>query len=291
MLTTLKEVLPGARAGHYAVPAFDCVEDVMVRAILETAERLRAPVILMCLEMDLASDGGNGWVYQAGLIRAVADHHDIPAVLHLDHASRLDSIHRAIDLGFSSVMIDGSRLSFEGNVELTRAAVEAARPHGISVEGELGHVGGMDLEDVEHADNVLTEPGEVKRFVEQTEVDALAVSIGTAHGVYRSEPELNIGVLKQLNAASPVPLVLHGGSGTPDDQVQEAVREGISKINIFADERVGMARGLQQFAQAQSRPDPLPRDMFGAIKRELIGVLEEKIRLLYADGKAPSGAA
>jgi len=286
MLTNLKQVLTHARAHRYAVPAFDCVEDVMVRAILETAERLRSPVILMCLEMDLVTDNGNGWVYQAGLIRAVADHHDVPAVLHLDHTNELDTVRRAIDHGFTSVMIDGSRLSFEENVELTRSAVELGHAHGVSVEGELGHVGGMDLDDVECADNVLTEPDEVRRFVEQAGVDALAVSIGTAHGVYRSEPELNIGVLRQLNAASAVPLVLHGGSGTPDDQIQEAVREGISKINIYADERVAMARGLQQFAKQMQRTDPLPRDMFGAIKRELVKTLEEKTRLLYADGKA-----
>ena len=144
----------------------------------------------------------------------------------------------------------------------------------------------MDIDDVECAENVLTEPEEVRRFVEQTEVDALAVSIGTAHGVYRSEPQLNIEVLKRLNSASQVPLVLHGGSGTPDDQIQEAVREGIAKINIYTDQRVAMARGLQQFAKAQDRTDPLPQDMFGTIKGALVETLEDKIRLLYADGKA-----
>lgn len=287
MLTTLRKVLDHARANRYAVPAFDCTEDVMTRAILETAESLRAPVILMCLGMDLVTDNGNGWVYQAGLIRAVADHHQIPIVLHLDHATELDLIPAAVDHGFTSVMIDGSRLPFEQNVEVTRAAVEIARPHGVSVEAELGHVGGMDLEDVACAENVLTEPEEVSRFVEQTGVDALAVSIGTGHGVYRAEPVLNIPCLQELNAASPVPLVLHGGSGTPDGQIQDAVRNGICKLNIYADERVAMARGLRRFAESQQRTDPLPRDLFGAIKQELVGVVAEKIELLFAKDRAP----
>ncbi|MBN2476395.1 MAG: class II fructose-bisphosphate aldolase [Pirellulales bacterium] len=286
MLTTLKDVLGDARANRYAVPAFDCTEDVMVRAILETAEARRAPVILMCLEMDLLSNDGNGWAYQAGLIRAVADHHRIPVVLHLDHANRLELIEKAVGCGFSSVMIDGSALPFPQNVELTRAAVQLARPRGISVEGELGHVGGMDLDDKHCAENVLTEPDEVARFVELTGVDALAVSIGTSHGVYRAEPVLNIARLKQLNAVSPVPLVLHGGSGTPDAQIQDAVRHGICKLNIYADERVAMARGLRAFAQTVQRPDPLPRDMFGAVKQALAGVIAEKIDLLFAGNRA-----
>ena len=150
----------------------------------------------------------------------------------------------------------------------------------------MGHVGGMTLDDAEHFENVLTEADEVAKFVEQTGVDALAVSIGTAHGVYRSEPTLNIERLKELDAVSPVPLVLHGGSGTPDDQVQAAVRGGICKMNVFTDERVAMARGLHQFAETNRRVDPLPSDMFGPIKRELAGLIEEKIKLLYADGKA-----
>jgi len=286
MLTTLKKALEHARANRYAVPAFNCTEDVMTRAILETADALRAPVILMGLEMDLVTDNGNGWVYQIGLIRAVADHHDIPIVLHLDHTGDLDVIKQAVDRGFSSVMIDGSKLLFEENVKLTRAAVELAKPHGVSVEAELGHVGGMDLADTACAENVLTEADEVARFVERTGVDALAISIGTAHGVYRAEPVLNIERLKELDAASPVPLVLHGGSGTPDDQIQDAVRNGICKLNVFADQRVAMARGLQKFAKAQQRTDPLPMEMFGTIKRELVETLTEKIELLYAKNQA-----
>ncbi len=144
MLTTLKEILDHARANQYAVPAFDCVEDVMVRTILERAEDLRAPVILMGLPADMI---GNGMAYLAGLVRAVAQTHAIPVALHLDHATELGLVRQALDCGFTSVMVDGSSLPFEQNVALTREAVDVAHAYGASVEGELGHVGGMDLDD------------------------------------------------------------------------------------------------------------------------------------------------
>ena len=289
MLTTLKKILDRARTGQYAVPAFDCVEDVMVRAILETAEARRAPVILMCLTPDLE---GNGMVYLPGLIRAAADYHRIPVALHLDHASNLDQIKAAVDHGFTSVMIDGSKLPFEQNVRVTKEAVEAARLHGVSVEAELGHVGGMDLEANQCGESVLTEPAEVTRFVEETGVDALAVSIGTAHGVYRSLPNLAIDRLKELNAASAVPLVLHGGSGTPEDQIQQSVRNGICKLNIYADCRIAMGRGLKESAAAVRREDPTPAEMFGPVKQRLNDVVADKIRLLFADNQAwTEGAA
>ena len=283
MLTTLREILDRARLGQYAVAGFDCVEDVMVRAVLETAEALRAPVVIMALPLDLA---GNGMVYVSRLVRAVADHHAIPVGLHLDHATDLELVKKAIDCGFTSVMVDGSSLPFEENVRLTGAAVDLAHPHGISVEGELGHVGGADLEATTCAESVLTEPAEVARFVAETGVDALAVSIGTAHGVYRSRPNLAIERLKEINAVSPVPLVLHGGSGTPDEQIQAAVQNGICKLNIYADCRIAMARGLQQSAVTITRKDPLPSELFRQIKQGVCNVAAQKIRLLMADKRA-----
>ncbi len=283
MLVTLKEVLTKARANQYAVPGFDCVEDYMVRTILETAEEKHSPVILMCLGMHLA---GNGWTYLCGLIKMAAEMHNIPIVLHLDHARDLDLIKQAVDNGFTSVMIDGSELPFEENVALTRGAVEIARPHGVSVEGELGHVGGMNLAATESKDSVLTVPEEVVAFVEQTDVDSLAVSIGTAHGVYESLPNLNIERLKELNAVSQVPLVLHGGSGTPDEQIRNAVDHGISKLNIFADERVVMYRGMCDFVASNTREDPMPEDVATPIKAELSTLVANKLDFLGCSGKA-----
>jgi len=286
MLVTLKEALTHARDNKYCVSAFDTIEDVMVRATLETAAALKAPVIMMCLDCDLASGNGAGWVFQTSTIKAAAEFYDVPVVLHLDHATSLAPIRKAVEYGFTGVMFDGSELPFDKNVEMTKAAAEIVKPHGISIEAELGHVGGADLGRTVYRDNVLTEPEEVARFVELTGVDALAVSIGTAHGVYQSEPNLNIERLKELNAISPVPLVLHGGSGTPDDQVQEAVRHGICKVNIYAEERLAMTRGLGISAKSQTRDDALPQEIFGPIKKELMGVVEHKIKLLLSDGKA-----
>jgi len=146
-----------------------------------------------------------------------------------------------------------------------------AHPKGISVEAELGFVGGMDLQATERADSVLTQPQEVKEFVERTDVDALAISIGTSHGMYQSLPT--------------VPLVLHGGSGTPQDQIQEAVKNGICKLNIYADCRIAMARGLQQSAGSQTRADPMLQQIFGPIKDELGKVVEQKIKLLFSQNR------
>jgi len=285
MITSLTQVLTDARSGHYAVPGFDFTEDVMVRAILETATALRSPVILMCIEWDLYSGEGVGWFYQAGLVRAVADCYDIPVVLHYDHGTTIEGVQKAIDHGFTSVMIDGSSLPFDENVALTAKVVEMARPHGISVEAELGFVGGFNLQATEHKENVLTDPTEAAEFVRQTGADALAVSIGTAHGVYRSEPTLNILRLKELREAVPVPLVLHGGSGTPEDQVREAICHGICKMNVYADVRQAMCQGLKRSATMQERPDPEPDALSQPINEAIGDAVTDKIKLCGSDGK------
>ena len=287
MLATLNDVLPSARAAQYCVPAFDCVEDIMVRTILETCQEERCPAIIMALEGDLK---GNGMVYISALVRGVAACHDIPVVLHLDHARNLELVRSAMDHGFTSVMFDGSALPFEENVRLTRQAVEMAHPRGISVEAELGCVGGMTLDDKQQLESVLTEPHEVVKFVQQTRVDALAVSIGTAHGVYRSLPVLNIQRLREIKACCETPLVLHGGSGTPADQVQEAIRNGITKLNLYADMRCAMYEGLKKSAGMHARIDPLPEEMFKAIKESLSAAATRKIRMVFANGRVPPGA-
>lgn len=283
MLVTLEEALADARKNNYAIPAFDCVEDVMVRTILETCQQLRSPVILMGL---IGADlNGNGWNYIPSLIKAVADFHDIPIVLHLDHATEIEDIRHAIDLGFTSVMIDGSALSFQDNADITKAVVEMAHPKGISVEGELGCVGGTNLEATTQVESVLTEPQEVERFVAATGLDALAVSVGTSHGVYTSLPNLNIERLADLNEASEVPLVLHGGSGTPEDQIRRAVKNGICKLNIYADCRIALCKGLMESASAQKRPDPTLQQMLGPMREHLARVVTDKVKLLFADNR------
>jgi ketose-bisphosphate aldolase len=286
MLVTLNEVLPQARARHYAVPAFDCMEDVMIRTILETAEQERSPIILMALEHDLQ---GRGMRYISGLVHAVADAYQIPIVLHLDHAENLDIIRKAIDQGFTSVMFDGSQLAFQENIDRSREVAEIAHRQGVAVEAELGFVAGKDIYGTDYpgaGKSLLTEPSEVVEFVAKTGVDALAVSIGSAHGVYAAKPNLDIERLKAIEAVSSVPLVMHGGSGTPEDQVQNAIRHGITKLNVYADSRVAMFQGLKRSAETQTRADPLPDIMFHPIREALSLLVAERIRMFLAANRA-----
>ncbi|MCR2044496.1 class II fructose-bisphosphate aldolase [Anaerosalibacter massiliensis] len=282
MLVNLNEVLIKAREEKYAVPAFDCTEDILIRTILDTCEEKKSPVILMALERDLKEKGMD---YITSMVKGVADKYSIPIVLHLDHATKLDLIERAIDYGFTSVMYDGSMLSFEENIANTRKVVEMAHAKNITVEAELGYVGGNELDGSYTGDTKLTEPSQVLEFVNKTEVDALAVSIGTSHGVYVSEPELNIERLKEINNISPVPLVLHGGSGTPINQVQEAIKNGIAKVNLYADLRIAMFKGLKASAESQKRIDPLPDEMFGPVKEELRKTIINKINMTFSENK------
>jgi ketose-bisphosphate aldolase len=286
MLVTLNEVLPQARRLHYAVAAFDCMEDVMIRAILDAAEQERAPVILMALEHDLQ---GRGIQYISGLVHAVADAYRIPIVLHLDHAEKLDDVRRAIEHGFTSVMFDGSQLPFRENVERSREVAELAHAQRVSVEAELGFVAGKDIFGSDYpgaGKSLLTEPAEVVEFVAQTGVDALAVSIGTAHGVYVAKPNLDIERLRAIEAVSKVPLVMHGGSGTPEDQVRNAIRHGITKLNVYADSRVAMLRGLRRSAETQTRDDPLPDVLFRPIQDALGQLVAERIRMFGGKDRA-----
>lgn len=283
MLQTAKDLLLDARKKHYAIPGFNCVADVMIRGILDRAEKLRSPVFLMLYTGEIDD---RTWWYHTTTIRAVADRYTIPIVMHLDHADNLDDIHAALDNGFTSVMYDGSSLPFDQNVEMTLKAVEMARPYGASVEAELGHVGGSDLEASSHAAGVLTQPDEVATFVERTNVDSLAVSIGNAHGVYHQLPTLDIPLLKELNAASPVPLVLHGGSGTPGDQIRAAVENGICKFNVYADSRVAMWNRFKKIAAEQKRNDPVPGDYLAQLREALGDVVAEKAALAGAVGRA-----
>lgn len=283
MLTTLKEVLTKARQEAYAVPAFDCTEDCMIRPILDACEATRSPVILMALGHDLE---GRGMDYIASMVKGVAGRYAIPIVLHLDHATDFALIERAVAAGFTSVMYDGSMLPLADNAARTRAAVELARGRGVSVEAELGHVAGSELDGSSAGEMLLTRAEEVAEFVRETRVDALAVSIGTAHGVYRDAPELCIERLREIDAVSPVPLVLHGGSGTPPQQLERAIRHGVTKLNIYADLRMGMYAGLKEAAAKQTRIDPLPDQLFRPIKDHIMGIVKEKIAICGSENRA-----
>lgn len=245
MLVNFTNMLIKARNENYSVPAFDCTEN-LVRPILDKCEEMKSPVILMALEHDLK---GKGISYISSLIKGVASEYNIPIALHLDHATDIELIEKAIKYGFTSGMYDGSILSFDENVKNTKRVVELAHEKNVSVEAELGRVAGFDLGGSDTGEMLLTDAKEVDKFLELTRVDALAVSIGTSHGIYVSLPKLNIDRLKEINKISKVPLVLHGGSGTPVSQVQEAIKNGISKINLYADIRIAMTAGAKKAFQ------------------------------------------
>ncbi|MCC8165866.1 MAG: class II fructose-bisphosphate aldolase [Planctomycetes bacterium] len=275
MLCTLNEVLPHARKHKYAVTAFDIVPEIFPRAILDLCERRRAPLILAALAHDL---DGIGLDHLAGVVKALAPSYTVPVVLHLDHADSFDLVKRCIAAGFSSVMFDGSHLPLAENIAATREIVRYAHARGVTVEAELGFVAGNDLGGTSTGDGRLTDPAEVKEFVDNTDVDALAVSIGTAHGVYASKPNLDIARLKEITAVTDVPLVLHGGSGTPEDQLVQAIRAGITKLNIYADMRLAMnSRVTDAAAAVAARADELPDRVLAPL---VAGLQEEAAKKL-----------
>ena len=239
MLVNLNEILNDARNNHYAVPAFDASDYRMIKAITEVAEELKSPVIIMGLPSDLTDDQFDH--LSKDLISIAADA-KVPVCVHLDHATDFNIIKKAVAQGYTSVMIDGSSLPLEENIRVTKEVVDYAHQFNVSTEAELGHVGDGIVGSSESSakgnsghDNIYTDPKEMKYFIEQTNVDCLAVSFGTSHGVYKAVPNLQIDLLKQLNEISTVPLVVHGGSGTPDDQMRLAIENGISKVNIFSE--------------------------------------------------------
>lgn len=283
MLCTLNEMLPHARKHRYAVTAFDYVPDVFVRSILDICEFKRAPVIMSALPHDLQ---GRGMTYMTGIVKAVASAYTVPVCLHLDHATDIELIKACIEAGFTSVMFDGSHFPLRENIAKTLEVVKYAHARGVTVEAELGFVAGSDLEGGDTGDNRLTEPGEVERFVAETGVDALAVSIGTAHGVYKSTPTLDIKRLGEIKAVTDVPLVLHGGSGTPEDQLVEAIKGGITKLNIYADMRLAMNSAMSKAAaMVEKRRDELPDKLFAPLCEALQEEAAKKLELTMSVGR------
>ena len=239
MLIDGKSVLDAAKAGRYGIVAPDFLTLNAARVFVQTADALKTPILLSFAQ----GHAGLISLEEAALVgKYWAEKVDTPIVLHLDHGQDFDFLQRAVELGFTSVMLDASMKDMDENIRLTREVVACAHAKGVSVEAEIGHVGGAS-EGIEGAttDSVYTTVEEAKTFAAATGVDSLAVSIGTSHGVYAGSrtPELNFKRLQELAAAVPVPLVLHGGSGTGDENLRRAVREGITKLNVYTDFLVG----------------------------------------------------
>lgn len=282
-MTTLRELLiPAAREG-YAVGSFNFFGLENLQGILWAAAEKKSPVIVQASPGAVRHMGEKGI---CGMTRSLVEEYGVTAALHLDHAADLDLIFRCVDNGFTSVMIDASKKSFEENVELTSRVVEYARRGGVSVEAELGRVGGAEEEiRVEDRDVLFTDPEEARRFVELTKVDALAVAVGTAHGFYKFQPQIDFARIRQIHARTPVPLVLHGGTGVSEADLRAAIEAGISKINVGTELWYhGYGNTMKQYA-AEMPWNSDPRVVMAKVREACRDIVRSKIDIFGSAGK------
>mgnify|MGYP004656604779 FL=1 len=234
MLMNMKELLAVADKNEFAVPAFNIGSEAILKGVVESANEKNAPVILAIHPTELEFLG------DSFIKTCIEEAHKspVPMVIHLDHGGKFEEILRAIRCGFTSVMIDASHMSYEDNIAITKKVVEVAHPLNVSVEAELGTIGTTGESYEGGADDIIyTDPAQAKDFIEKTGIDTLAVAIGTAHGIYPKDkkPELKLDLLKTIRDTVDIPLVLHGGSSNPDEEIAQSVKIGISKINISSD--------------------------------------------------------
>lgn len=246
-LVTSKDILEEARVNHYAVGAFNVENMEMVMAVVAAAQELRSPVILQTTPSTVNYAGLD---YYLANVKVAASRASVPVVMHLDHGNSFELAMRAYRTGYTSIMIDGSKMSLEENIALTASVVRACHAGDVPVEGELGKVGGKEDDLINEDSNPFTDPLEAKEFVEKTGVSSLAVGIGTSHGVYKGIPQVNIDCLRSIHSVVDIPLVLHGTSGVPDDQVRECVKNGICKVNYATDLRIAFTKGVKCFMSA-----------------------------------------
>jgi fructose-bisphosphate aldolase class II len=277
---TLAEILQPCVGQDWAVGAYDTCNLEITQAIVDASAADQAPAIIMIYPNHTPL---TEWPTLLRIIEAEVERTRIPAALVLDHAKTLDQIEYALELGFSGIMIDASLAPLEENIAITRRAVEIAHAKGASVEAELGHVGQGDEEDQHQSQ--LTRVDEAERFVRETGVDALAVSIGTLHGLYRGTPHLDFERIAQLRAACSIPLVLHGGSDTPDPDIRRAIETGIDKINIWTDVRIPFLQNLKETLSGPIGKIEVT-DALGAARMAATEVIRKKNQLLGSAGKA-----
>ena len=278
MLVNLCDVLKKAQAEGYGVGLFNTTDSDMLEAVIAAAEELNSPVVIGTAEILLPY--GELKLIAPSML-AAAKRAKVPVVMHYDHGLTFDRCMEALKLGFSSVMFDGSLSDSEGNVAATREVVKIAHSFGASVEGEIGHVGNADAGDEELTD-MYTTPEEAEEFVKATGVDALAVAIGTAHGVYKTKPKLNIERLKEIRERIDTPLVLHGGSGLSDDDFRNTVEGGIAKVNIFTDLCLAGSKAMEDGLKAGLGYLEIRKLKVKYIKE----AVKAKIRLFGSENKA-----
>ncbi len=278
---TSKALLLQAQEGGYAIGAFNVENMEMVMAVIRAAEECHSPAILQTTPSTIKYAGLS--LYYANVMTA-AKAAAVPIVLHLDHGSSFELAKEALETGYTSIMIDGSHESFEDNIALTKRVKDICREKDVPVEAELGKVGGKE-DDLVSNGPAYTEPEDAVRFVEETDIDSLAIAIGTAHGIYKGEPKLDMERLSEIRKVVSLPLVLHGASGVPDEAVAETIRRGISKVNFATELRIAYTEGLKEYlAEDPAVFDPKKYGKRGMEK--VTALVKAKIRLLGSENRA-----
>lgn len=282
-LVSMKEMLIKAREGHYAVGQFNINNLEWTEAILDEAQALNTPVILGVSEG--AAKYMGGWLVVSAMVKAYIKSKNItvPVALHVDHGSSFEVVKAAIDAGFSSVMIDASHFPFEENIEITKKVVEYAHAKGVSVEAELGRVGGQ--EDHVVAETMYADPEECRILVEKTGIDCLAPALGSVHGPYHGEPKLGFDEMAYINDLLKMPLVLHGGSGIPDEQLRKAIDRGTAKINVNTESQQAWTAIVREVLEKDKNVYD-PRKIIGPGKEGIKNVVRAKCEVFGCINKA-----
>jgi fructose-bisphosphate aldolase class II len=281
-LVDMKVLLQKARREGYAVPAFNITDLQSIQVVVAVCEEENAPCLMEAAEPTLRTYGAD---YLVAMAEVAARRARVPVAFHLDHGKSFEVIMAGIRAGFTSVMIDASEKPFDENAAITKRIVDIAHACGVSVEAELGHVGVADHEPTaEEKAKFLTDPDEAARFVQLTQVDALAVAVGTAHGMYKYEPQLDLERLQAIAARVPLPLVLHGGSGTPG--LERTPPLGIAKINIFTDLQIPIREKAKEILTTVPLEKLMAPRIWKTANEAAAPVVRERIRLLGAAGKA-----
>ena len=280
-LVTTLEMLKDAQKNHYAVGAFNVENMEMAQAIIGAAEELHAPVILQTTPSTLRY--AEPALYLAN-VKALAEKASVPVAMHLDHGDSYELCVKAFRAGYTSMMIDGSKLPLEENIALTRRVVEMCAPAGVPVEGELGRVGGKE-DDLECAEGGYTVPAEAVRFEAETGLSSMAVGIGTAHGVYKETPVLNVELVGTLRSQLQVPMVMHGASGLTDEAIQACIAKGICKVNFATELRIAYTKAVRQVLE--EKPEAFDPKVYGKAGRAAVAeVVKNRIRVCGAAGRA-----
>ena len=278
---TSEKMLLDAQKGGYAVGAFNVENMEMVMAVIAAAEELRAPLMLQTTPSTVKYAVLD--LYLAN-VKTAAERASVPVCMHLDHGDSFELAMRALRVGYSSIMIDGSHSVFEENIAVTKAVADACRPSGIPVEAELGKVGGKE-DDLDGGNGGYTDPQEAKEFAERTGIGSLAVAIGTAHGVYKGEPKLDLDRLAEIRKVVSIPLVLHGASGLSEEAVAESIKRGICKVNFATELRIAYTEGVKEFLG--QNPDAFDPKKYGKTAMEHVKeIVKLRIRMCGCDGKA-----